>query len=417
MRTLCILLGILWCAGVGLYIGATEYPQELTSSIVIANEWLEAQTGFAIDTAPTFHKCIAGGVVVVMSVVLFLSLLHFIKRTRTLQARIRTDERSMRNAQAVLISFGREQERLALHVRSAEPHPDLAEIVTELETKAQQTEVATKKAEETLASAQELFAVRLQALHERFATLQERSTTLQERATVLSNSIDGVQTTSSEVQEALDKLETDTGGDTLDGLEEQLPQIEKRVTALENISPRVQKLQASLTSLKNRLEKADGTQTEHLSDVLGTCGEVKEELESNLDEIEGDENVENLEEWEGGLPDLEKRVAALETMNQRALALETQLDALDKRLEKANGDSASTLPELLSWMSDDKIGEIQKTLDGIEEDGPDDQIAELEVKTTKLRRRIERVEQANQQVSRLQEELETLEQKAGNLQE
>lgn len=407
MRTLCITLGILFCAGVGLYIGATEFPQELESFITKANERSATSGGVTIPATPHTYQTASAVVLVAVPILFFLIILRLLKRKRELESRIRLEREQVRNAHAVLTSFGQGQEGLKVSARSAEPTPDLTAIVTEIEENARRAETAIGNAEGAHAAAQESFAARLQALREKFTAAQGRCTILEEGSNALSAAIDEVQTASSNVQEAITSLEEDTGSSTLAEIEEQVPDFEKRVAALEDVSPRVRALQTSLASLKGRMEKADGTEDDNLSDVLSACSDTKDEIEEALDEIEGDGNVENLDEWEGKLPDFEERIAALETINPRALALGAKLKEIDERLDKANGEKNSTLPELLESLGEKK-GELEEALNEVENADPESTIDDLEGELAELRKRVERVERAKERTTAVRETVGSL---------
>lgn len=226
--------------------------------------------------------------------------------------------------------------------------------------------------------------------------------------------IGGLEQKKEKLEEDLEAASCDDKGDFVDAVtewEEELRELEQRVTGLEGLALRAIAFEKALTTLQERLDKADGDERRHLSTIVEDVGTARDGFVGALEEAEGEDLLGTVEGWEDELSDLADRIKILEELGPRVQAFHDALKAIDVRLNTVQEQNTARLQPIIERLKE-KIG---GDLDDLEGHLSSDDVDALETERDALRERFEAVKEAACRGKQVQADLEALQEQLAEL--
>ncbi len=228
--------------------------------------------------------------------------------------------------------------------------------------------------------------------------------------------IENLGTAKKELESALGDIEDAFGDSDLDSWETDVNDFETRIATIETTLPRVLVLQTKISALTTRLENANGVDDDTLAEVTEAVVNDRNALETELEEVEGAVDEDDLKGWENNVTDFETRITALEALLPRVSEVKKSLPILNRRIERVNGGTSGSLADMASAI-DELDKDISEVLDGMEREVTEDKVSEWSESAVTVQNRIAALEQLAQQAASLKQEFKNLEKRADNLQD
>lgn len=177
-----------------------------------------------------------------------------------------------------------------------------------------------------------------------------------------------------ELETAIDDAEgSDDPEQQIKTLTSDLDGFETRIAALETITPQALVIDERITALTDRLNLT-GSEDETVSNCLSNLDSEKDDLETLIDDSEGDDDpAKSVKTLGENLDGFAKRIEALEGVSPKLIELTETLAALKRRIGKLGSVDWSDEIEALETLK----GKIEERLDELDHDDPAGALEEL----------------------------------------